>query len=96
MIEILFKAGLRYKELISLTIDDVTQEKIIVQNGKNQKFREVPTFPSVYDSYVKYMKFREEIIANRNSRMLWINKYGECGYEYENGEFVKREVPAHV
>ena len=78
MIEILFKAGLRYKELISLTIDDVTNEKIIVQNGKNQKFREVPTFPSVYDSYVKYMKFREEIIANRNSRMLWINKYGEA------------------
>jgi integrase/recombinase XerD len=77
MIQILFKAGLRYKELISLTIDDINNEKIIVQNGKNQKYREVPTFPSVYDSYVKYMKFREEIIENRNSRMLWINKYGE-------------------
>ena len=77
MVEILFKAGLRYKELISLTIDDITQEKIIVQNGKNQKYREVPTFPSVYESFREYMKFREQIIANRNTKMLWINKYGE-------------------
>ena len=23
-------------------------------------------------------------------------KMRECGYEYENGEFVKKEVPAHV
>ena len=77
MVEILFKAGLRYKELISLTIDDITQEKIIVQNGKNQKYREVPTFPSVYESFREYMKFREQIIANRNTKMLWINKYGQ-------------------
>ena len=77
MIEILFKAGLRYKELISLTIDDITQEKIIVQNGKNQKYREVPTFPTVYESFREYMKFREQIISNRNTKMLWINKYGE-------------------
>ena len=77
MIEILFKAGLRYKELISLTIDDITEEKIIVQNGKNQKYREVPTFPTVYESFREYMKFREQIIANRNTKMLWINKYGE-------------------
>jgi len=77
MIEILFKGGLRYKEMISLAIDDITPEQIVVQNGKNQKYREVPTFPTVYESFLKYMKFRNEILRNRNTKMLFINKYGE-------------------
>ncbi len=77
MVEILFKSGLRYREMISLAISEVSREKIIVQAGKNQKYREVPTFPSVYESYEKYMPFRTEILNNRNSQALFINKYGE-------------------
>ncbi len=52
MVEILFKAGLRHIEIVHLTVDDLYlgDDKIIVRAGKNEKYREVPLFPSVMDA----------------------------------------------
>ena len=77
IIELLFKAGLRYRELISLSIDSITQEKIVIEAGKNQKYREVPTFPSVYQAYKAYLPFRTRLIKNRNTKALFVNQYGD-------------------
>ncbi len=77
MIEILFKSGLRYNEMISLEIDDISKDKIVVKNGKNQKYREVPTFPTVFEAYEKYINSRKALVKNRNTKMLFINQYGE-------------------
>ena len=77
IIELLFKAGIRYRELISLSIDSITQEKIVIEAGKNQKYREIPTFPSVYQAYSAYLPFRTRIIKNRNTKALLVNQYGD-------------------
>ena len=78
IIELLFKAGLRYRELISLSVDSITQDKIVVEAGKNQKYREVPTFPSVFKAYLNYLPLRSQLIqANRNTRALLVNQYGD-------------------
>ena len=78
IVELLFKAGIRYRELISLTVDDISQDKIIVQAGKNQKYREIVTFPSVFEAYNNYLPFRSQLIrrSNRNTTALLVNQYG--------------------
>ena len=79
IVELLFKAGIRYRELISLSIDSITEDKIIVEAGKNQKYREIVTFPSVYRAYRSYLPFRSQLIrrSNRNTTALLVNQYGD-------------------
>ncbi len=81
MVEILFKAGLRYIEIVHLTVDDFNLEddKIIVRAGKNEKYREVPLFPSVKDAFLKYLPFRQALIEkiNKNTRSLMVTQYGK-------------------
>ncbi len=54
MVETLFKAGLRYIEIVHLTVDDLNldDDKIIVRDGKNEKYRKVPLFPSIMDAFL--------------------------------------------
>ena len=80
MVEILFKAGLRYTELISLSVDDLdlSNDKIIVKAGKGQKYREVYMFPSVKEAASIYLSYRKSVpLENRNTLRLWINQYGK-------------------
>ena len=79
IVELLFKAGIRYRELISLSVDNITGDKIIVEAGKNQKYREIVTFPSVYEAYQAYLPFRSQLIrrSNRNTTALLVSQYGE-------------------
>jgi integrase len=80
MVELLFKSGVRYSELISLTTDDLDLEgqRIVVRAGKGQKYREIFMFPSVRDAVQKYLPQREIQIrqGNRNTKALFINQYG--------------------
>ncbi|WP_048053950.1 tyrosine-type recombinase/integrase [Thermoplasma volcanium] len=57
--EVLFKEGLRYIDMIRLSVDDfyTDAEKIIVCTWKNEKYREVPIVPSVKEVYLKYLPF---------------------------------------
>ena len=81
LVEILFKAGLRYIEIVHLTVDDFNLEddKIIVRAGKNEKYREVPLFPSVKDAFLKYLPFRQALVekVNKNTKALMVTQYGK-------------------
>ena len=79
IVELLFKAGIRYRELISLSLDNITEDTIIVEAGKNQKYREIVTFPSVYEAYQAYLPFRSQLVrkSNRNTKALLVSQYGE-------------------
>ena len=80
MVEIMFKAGLRYIEVMRLTVDDFNLQtnRIIVRAGKNEKYREVSLFPSVREAFLKYLPFRQTLIekTNKNTRALVVNQYG--------------------
>ncbi|QRF75148.1 site-specific tyrosine recombinase XerC [Thermoplasmatales archaeon] len=68
MVKILFKAGIRYIEIVHLTVDDFSlgDDKIIVRAGKNEKYRDVPLFPSVRAAFLKYLPFSEVLIEKIN------------------------------
>ncbi|QRF74772.1 putative tyrosine recombinase XerC-like protein [Thermoplasmatales archaeon] len=46
---------------------------------KNEKYREVPLFPSVKDAFQKYLTFRQALIekTNKNTRSLMVTQYGK-------------------
>lgn len=77
VVEILFKTGLRYIEVMMLTIDDFNLQtnRIIVRAGKNEKYREVSLFPSVREAFLKYLLFRQTLIVNQDGRHLWENGF---------------------
>ena len=77
VVEILFKTGLRYIEVMRLTIDDFNLQTngIIVRAGKNEKYREVSLFPSVREAFLKYLIFRQTLIINQDRRHLWENGF---------------------
>jgi site-specific recombinase XerD len=81
MVEVLFKAGLRYIEIIHLTFDDfnLQDDKIIVRAGKNEKYSKVPLFPSMKDAFLKYLPFRQALNekVNKNTRSLMVTQYGK-------------------
>ncbi len=66
--------------MISLAVEDVNLSagKIVINAGKNQKYREVPLFPSVRLAVEKYLPFRLMLVekGNRNTHALFVNQYG--------------------
>ena len=80
MIELLFKTGIRYSEMISLAVGDLdlANSKIIIRAGKGQKYREVYLLPSVKEAAATYLSQRQSFpLENRNTTRLWINQYGK-------------------
>ncbi|OWP55942.1 MAG: hypothetical protein B2I17_08090 [Thermoplasmatales archaeon B_DKE] len=46
---------------------------------KNEKYREVPLFPSVKDAFKKYLPFRQALFekTNKNTRSLMVTQLGK-------------------
>lgn len=81
LVEILFKYGLRYIEIVHLTVEDfnLVNDKIFARVGKNEKYSEVPLFYSVKNASLKYLPFIQALIekVNKNTRGLMVTHYGK-------------------
>ena len=75
LLDLMFKAGLREKEISDIALDDVHPDYIVVQAGKGQKSRRVFIFPSLRAQLDLYMRYRS--VARTNSTALILNQYGQ-------------------
>lgn len=75
LLDLMFKAGLREKEISDVALDDIQAEDIKVQAGKGQKSRRVFMFPSLRAQLDRFLKYR--MAARTNSTALILNQYGE-------------------
>ena len=78
MLELLYGTGLRISELLSLTINDIDTINATVRCiGKGDKERIVPINDYIIDSLNDYLNIRYELLKNKNTQELFLNKNGD-------------------
>ena len=87
MIDLLFKTGIRYRELINIRLEDIKEDTLIVR-GKGQKIREVYLPRSVRDLLKEYLKIRK---AKPGNNFLFVNYYGDQ-LTYAGGRQILHEI----
>jgi|GEM_PF-943473 len=87
MIDLLFKTGIRYRELINIRLEDIKEDTLIVR-GKGQKIREVYLPRSVRDLLKEYLKIRK---AKTGNNFLFVNYYGDQ-LTYAGGHQILNEI----
>ncbi len=77
MLELLYGTGLRISELLSLTLNDIDTINATVRCvGKGDKERIVPINDYIIESLGDYLKVRSELLKNKNTKELFLNKDG--------------------
>jgi integrase/recombinase XerD len=78
MLELLYAAGLRVSELISLSVNDVNLEsRMVLARGKGSKERLVPVGAPAAEALRLYLAgAREALLSGRRSRDLFVNSRG--------------------
>ena len=77
MLELLYGTGLRISELLSLTLNDIDTINATVRCvGKGDKERIVPINDYIIESLNDYLKVRSELLKNKNTKELFLNKDG--------------------
>ena len=77
MLELLYGTGLRISELLSLTINDIDTINCTVRCiGKGDKERIVPINDYVIESLNKYLNVRGELLKNKTTKELFLNRNG--------------------
>lgn len=77
MLELLYGTGLRISELLSLTLNDIDTINATVRCvGKGEKERIVPINDYIIESLNDYLKVRSELLKNKNTKELFLNKDG--------------------
>lgn len=77
MLELLYGTGLRISELLSLTLNDIDTINATVRCvGKGDKERIVPINDYIIESLSDYLKVRSELLKNKNTKELFLNKDG--------------------
>lgn len=77
MLELLYGTGLRISELLSLTLNDIDIINATVRCvGKGDKERIVPINDYIIESLSNYLKVRSELLKNKNTKELFLNKNG--------------------
>jgi len=87
MIDLLFKTGIRYRELINIRLEDINEDTLIVR-GKGKKIREVYLPRSVRDLLKEYLKIRK---AKPGNNFLFVNYYGDL-LTYAGGRQILHEI----
>lgn len=78
MLELLYAAGIRVTELVSLNLEDINLDVGFVIGGKNSSNeRVIPIGKISIEVLSKYIKdYRDILIKNDNEKALFINYYG--------------------
>lgn len=78
MLELMYGTGLRISELLSLTINDIdTINSTVRCIGKGDKERIVPINDYVIISLNNYLNVRCELLKNKTTKELFLNKNGD-------------------
>jgi integrase/recombinase XerD len=79
MLELLYATGARVSEIISLTQGSINLEEGYVRcTGKGSKERIIPIGPvAVFFVQAYLKKGRLELLANKDSQLLFLNRYGK-------------------
>ena len=78
MLELMYGTGLRISELLSLTINDIDTINATVRCiGKGDKERIVPINDYVINSLSEYLNVRSELLKNKTTQELFLNKNGD-------------------
>ena len=78
MLELLYGTGLRISELLSLTLNDIDIINATLRCvGKGDKERIVPINDYIIESLNNYLKIRNDLLKNKNTKELFLNKNGD-------------------
>lgn len=78
MLELLYGAGLRVSELISLTFQDIDTENAILRiYGKGRKERIVPLGDYAIEALEKYIECRYSLLKHGNTDFIFVNNHGD-------------------
>jgi integrase/recombinase XerD len=80
MLELIYGAGLRVSELISLTLYSVDLENCVIRiTGKGRKERIIPIGEYIIDSLKDYLEIRSSLIkkGKKETDLLFLNNHGE-------------------
>lgn len=78
MLELLYGTGLRVSELVNLTLNDIDTINCTLRCvGKGDKERIVPINDYVIESLNNYLKVRNELLKNKNTKELFLNSRGD-------------------
>ena len=78
MLELLYAAGIRVTELISLNVSDVSLAVGVIRCRKKDKERVIPLYPKAVKALAEYMEFiRPQMIATPDEQSLFVNVNGE-------------------
>lgn len=81
IVELFYSTGMRRAELIGLKLQDISGIKSTIKVlGKRNKERIVPLLPSVLKTIKEYVAFRNEILENNDSEVLFITAKGKKLY----------------
>ncbi len=79
IIEVLYAAGLRVSELLSLKVADIGWEAgVLTCFGKGSKQRKVPLGRSALEHLVKYLPARQRLLKGVNSHRLFVEAGGHA------------------
>ena len=77
MLELLYGTGLRISELLNLTVNDIDKINCTVRCiGKGDKERIVPINDYIIESLDNYLKVRNQLLKDKNTKELFLNKNG--------------------
>ena len=78
MLEVMYSSGLRISELLNLKIRDISFDRGMINViGKGNKERNVPIGDYALEYLFKYINDGRAKNMNRNSPILFLNRYGE-------------------
>jgi len=78
MLELLYASGMRVSELVSLNVDDITDDDYVRCFGKGHKERIIPIAPRAALAVEEYVKeARIHLAHNDDEKALFLNRRGE-------------------
>ena len=78
MLELLYASGVRVSQLVSLNLDDITDDGYVRCFGKGHKERLIPIAPRAALSVEEYVKeARPHLARNNEEKALFLNRHGE-------------------
>ncbi|HIB36073.1 tyrosine-type recombinase/integrase [Mesonia sp.] len=82
IIELLYSTGMRRAELINLKLESIQIESSQIKVlGKRNKERMIPLLPSVKQTFIAYLKEREQLEINSESDYLLLTNKGKKLYD---------------
>lgn len=82
IVELLYSTGIRRAELIHIKMGDIgVSERILKVLGKRNKERLIPLLPSVVETYLKYLEYRNDLETIVDEEWLLLTSKGHKIYE---------------